>query len=174
VSSLENSAKPKINWGLSFAGLFILFVLVWIGLRILFPDSATFFASSPPDNLGVKTGQLSQCPTTANCISSQAPDSEHHIDAIAYESENHPDPISEIEAIVKSLDRSEIIAATNNYLRAEITSRWFGFVDDVEFYLNDDSGIIEVRSAARLGESDLGVNRARMETIRAKFSNFNT
>ena len=45
-----------------------------------------------------------------------------------------------------------------------------GYVDDVEFYLNADKGIIEVRSASRLGQSDLGVNRDRIETIRSKFA----
>jgi len=44
-----------------------------------------------------------------------------------------------------------------------------GYVDDVEFFANPDRGIIEVRSASRLGESDLGVNRQRIEAIRANF-----
>ncbi|HEY9596037.1 MAG TPA: DUF1499 domain-containing protein, partial [Cyanophyceae cyanobacterium] len=44
-----------------------------------------------------------------------------------------------------------------------------GFVDDVEFFLDDNANVIQVRSASRLGESDLGVNRKRIETIRAEF-----
>ncbi|MGF1485845.1 MAG: DUF1499 domain-containing protein [Prochloraceae cyanobacterium] len=170
MSNLENPSQPKIKWGLLFAGLFLLIILGWLGFRIVFPDSTTFFAASAPENLGVEAGKLADCPTTVNCISSQAEDAEHGIDPIAYKSENHPDPIADLETIVKSFDRTKIVAETSNYLRAEITSRWFGFVDDVEFYLNEDSGIIEVRSAARLGESDLGVNRERMESIRSEFS----
>ena len=174
MSTVENSSKSKIKWGLLFPGLFVLVILVWIGLRIIFPDSATIFAATPPDNIGVKAGKLADCPTTLNCIGSQNQDSEHNIDPIAYDSKSHPAPIAEIKDILLSFDRGKIIEASDRYLHAEFTSHWFGFVDDVEFYLNEDSGVIEVRSAARLGESDLGVNRQRMENVRAKFSNYNS
>ena len=161
------------SWGWLFPILFLLVILGWIALRIVAPDSETFFAATPPDNLGVEAGQLADCPTTPNCISSQAEDSEHSIDPIAY-NPNNPDPIDDLKAIVKSFDRSEITEASDNYFRAEFTSRWFGFVDDVEFYLNEDSEVIDVRSAARLGESDLGVNRERIESIRSQFSSSKT
>jgi uncharacterized protein (DUF1499 family) len=49
-----------------------------------------------------------------------------------------------------------------------------GFVDDVEFFLDEGANVIHVRSASRLGQSDLGVNRKRVETIRAKFNELQT
>jgi uncharacterized protein (DUF1499 family) len=45
-----------------------------------------------------------------------------------------------------------------------------GFVDDVEFLIEPNTQVIHVRSASRLGQSDLGVNRQRIEMIRAKLS----
>jgi uncharacterized protein (DUF1499 family) len=68
------------------------------------------------------------------------------------------------------MDRAEIIQADGNYVYAEFTTALMGFVDDVEFFLDESAGVIHVRSASRLGESDLGVNRKRVEAIRAAFS----
>jgi uncharacterized protein (DUF1499 family) len=71
--------------------------------------------------------------------------------------------------IVKEMNRSKIITAEDNYIRAEFSSKLFGFVDDVEFYFPDTTStkaIIHVRSASRVGYSDLGVNRKRIEQIR--------
>jgi uncharacterized protein (DUF1499 family) len=70
--------------------------------------------------------------------------------------------------VIQNLERTKVITETENYLHTEFTSKVMGFVDDVEFLLNDSTKVIHVRSASRLGESDLGVNRKRIETIRAK------
>ncbi|MFO0209932.1 MAG: DUF1499 domain-containing protein, partial [Pseudanabaena sp.] len=78
--------------------------------------------------------------------------------------------LADLKAVIESLPRTKIITAEGNYIYAEFTSKLMGYVDDVEFYLNADKGIIELRSASRLGQSDLGVNRDRIETIRAKFA----
>ncbi len=68
--------------------------------------------------------------------------------------------------IIKSLKRTRIINETENYIHAEVRTRTFKFVDDVEFYFDDTEKIIHFRSAARVGWSDMGVNRKRMENIR--------
>ena len=65
--------------------------------------------------------------------------------------------------------RTTIIEETEDYIRVESSSRLLGFVDDAEFYLPADEKVIHVRSASRLGESDLGVNRRRLEQIRLAF-----
>ena len=64
---------------------------------------------------------------------------------------------------------SEIVEATGNYVHAKFTSKFFRFVDDVEFCMYDDAGIIHVRSSSRMGYFDFGVNRRRIERIRARF-----
>jgi uncharacterized protein (DUF1499 family) len=68
------------------------------------------------------------------------------------------------------MERTTIIEATDSYLYAEFKSKLMGYVDDVEFYLDPAANVIQVRSASRLGQSDLGVNRQRIETIRQKLT----
>ena len=71
----------------------------------------------------------------------------------------------QIEAVIKEKPRARIITETEDYLHAEFTSRVFRFVDDVEFYVDDEAKLIHFRSASRVGQSDLGVNRKRMPEI---------
>jgi uncharacterized protein (DUF1499 family) len=70
-------------------------------------------------------------------------------------------------AAVLSLPRTQIVAESANYLHAECSSAVFGFVDDLELHLRPKSGLIAVRSASRLGYRDFGVNRKRIEKLRA-------
>lgn len=124
------------------------------------------FSGDRPKNLGVKDGQLAPVPSSPNCVSSQAPqsDTEHYIAPLAIGG-SPPEAIAQLKAIVQSLERTQIIEASDNYLYAEFTSKLMGYVDDVEFYA--DGSAVQVRSASRLGKSDLGVNRQRIEAIRS-------
>ncbi|MCG8368523.1 MAG: DUF1499 domain-containing protein [Pseudanabaenales cyanobacterium] len=130
------------------------------------PGLAGLFAGERPTNLGVKQGQLAPCPTTPNCVASQETDAEHAIAPLNYDSEPAI-AMSNLVAVIKGMPRSVIIEQTDDYLYAEFTSRLMGFVDDVEFYIDPTNRVIQVRSSARLGESDLGVNRKRIESIRS-------
>jgi len=132
------------------------------------------FSGKRPTNLGVKEGKLAPCPGSPNCVSSQAPESdrEHQIGAIAYKSS--ATALSNLKSVIASMERTKIITATNDYLYVEFTSGLMGFVDDVEFYLDSGAGVLQVRSASRLGESDLGVNRKRIEEIRSKLAKIET
>ena len=121
------------------------------------------FSSKRPNNLGVKDGKLAPCPGTPNCVNSQGES----------KSETEPLPpvsIPELKKVIESMERTKVIDQTSNYLYAEFKSQLMGFVDDVEFYLDPDANVLHVRSASRLGQSDLGVNRKRVEEIRAKLS----
>jgi uncharacterized protein (DUF1499 family) len=73
-------------------------------------------------------------------------------------------------AIIGSTSRAQVITSENNYIHAEFTSLIFRFVDDVEFYFEDPAPVIHIRSASRVGYSDLGANRKRIEKIRQQFS----
>jgi uncharacterized protein (DUF1499 family) len=73
-----------------------------------------------------------------------------------------------LKEIISSLPRTTIISATSNYLHAEARSRIFRFIDDMEFQLRPRQSIIAVRSTARLGYYDFGVNRRRIEEIRER------
>jgi len=133
------------------------------------PMTLFSFAGTRPTNLGVNNGKLRDCPNSPNCVSSQSIDAEHKIAPLSY-SGAPAKALESLKSVISSLPRTKIITANDNYIYAEFTSALMGYVDDVEFYLNTDKQIIEVRSASRLGQSDMGVNRDRIETIRAKVS----
>ncbi|MGC9504000.1 DUF1499 domain-containing protein [Baaleninema sp.] len=127
------------------------------------------FSGQRPTNLGVKGHRLAPCPSSPNCVSSQSRDPGHFIEPFSYE--GTPDAaIDRLKGILQNTENAEIIDAKPGYLYAEFTSKIMGFVDDVEFFAADDDGVVHVRSASRLGESDLGVNRKRVETLRQQFN----
>jgi uncharacterized protein (DUF1499 family) len=126
------------------------------------------FSGTRPNNLGIQAGQFTNCPDSPNCVSSQSTDAVHQIAPLVYE-DSATEAFDRLKMIIQNLDNAKIIREEQDYLYAEFTSAIMGFVDDVEFYLDEADQIINVRSASRLGESDLGVNRNRVETIRAVF-----
>ncbi len=74
---------------------------------------------------------------------------------------------SAVHGVLSTLPGVHIVTDSADYLHAECESTVFGFVDDVELHLRSVEGVIAVRSASRLGYSDLGVNRRRVERLRA-------
>lgn len=127
------------------------------------------FAGTRPDSLGVKNGQLLACPGTPNCVSSQSTDPKSQIAPLTF-ADSPQQAIARLKTVIEAQPRTKLITAEGNYLYAEFTSALMGFVDDVEFYLDEAANVIHVRSASRLGQSDLGVNRKRVETIRSQFT----
>lgn len=125
------------------------------------------FAGKRPDNLGVRNGKLTPCPNTPNCVISQSSDTEHSIEPLTYNATT-AEAMADLKSAIQAMKKTKIITENKNYLYAEFTSAMMGFVDDVEFYLDEGAKLIHVRSASRLGQSDLGVNRKRVETIRTK------
>lgn len=119
------------------------------------------FTGQRPSNLGVTDGKLAACPGTPNCVNSQSDDAQSKIEPLPAKS------IAEVKKVLEGMERTTIVEETDNYLYAEFKSKLMGYVDDVEFY-RDDANAIQVRSASRLGKSDLGVNRKRVEEIRSK------
>jgi uncharacterized protein (DUF1499 family) len=159
-----NSVKPKQTSR---------YIVIAIGLAIAFLLwSSNIFAGSPPTNIGVNNGKLAACPTSPNCVSSQAPasDTQHAIAQLNF-SGDLPTSMAKLKQIIRAMPRTNLIKENSNYLYVEFTSSLMRFVDDVEFYLDDGTKTIQVRSASRLGESDLGVNRQRVEEIRSKLAN---
>jgi uncharacterized protein (DUF1499 family) len=72
---------------------------------------------------------------------------------------------SKIRKVIEAMPRTSVIRDEAGYLHAEFTSKVFGFVDDVEFTIDDDTKRIDFRSASRVGYYDFGANRKRMEDI---------
>ncbi len=109
---------------------------------------------------------LAPCPSRPNCVSSLADDAAHRVEPFALRvSVDRAWP--QLRDAVASLPRVRIVESGDGYLRAEATSRLFRFVDDLEVLHVPGSGRIDVRSASRVGYSDVGVNRARVESLRA-------
>jgi uncharacterized protein (DUF1499 family) len=130
------------------------------------------FSGSRPDNLGPQDGRLAACKRTPNCVSSQADadkDAGHYVAPIRIAG-RAPDVWAALKIVLQSTPRVRLVADRENYLYAEFSSRIMGFVDDVEFLLDEKAGVIHVRSASRLGASDFGVNRARIESIRGRIA----
>ncbi len=142
----------------------VLTVTLWFSATACAQASIFNFAGDRPSNLGVNSGQFATCPTTPNCVSSQATDAPHQIAPLAYTGDRTA-ALAKVKQAIVALPGSKIITESDNYIYAEFTSGLMGFVDDVEFY--GDDGVIQVRSASRLGESDLGVNAKRIEAIRS-------
>lgn len=121
--------------------------------------------------LGIEDGRLAPCPNTPNCVSSQAAasDKQHSIEALTYNGE--PEQAHQrLDRVIAGMKRSRLVTREANYWRAEFKSALFRFVDDVEFLFDYNEKRIDVRSASRVGYSDLGVNRKRIEEIRRRFS----
>lgn len=116
------------------------------------------------------TTPLAPCPDSPNCVSSQAPaaDREHYIAPFSFSGEP-VDAWQRLKAVMLAEKRVTIVVEQEDYLHAEMRSLMFRFVDDIEFSLAADAGLIHVRSASRVGHSDFGVNRKRVERIRAAF-----
>ncbi|HWH75931.1 MAG TPA: DUF1499 domain-containing protein [Candidatus Binatus sp.] len=118
-----------------------------------------------PANLGIKDGRLAACPSSPNCVSSDAADSSHSIAAFEL-TVPAIDAWRAMRVTVENLPRTKIITVSDDYLYAECSSAVFGFVDDLELHLRPAQNSVAVRSASRLGKSDFGVNRKRVEKLR--------
>jgi uncharacterized protein (DUF1499 family) len=136
-----------------------------VALHTAFTPGDTMFAGKRPQNLGHGTGRLAPCKTSPNCVSSQADpsDKEHYIEPIALKGE----AIAAVKKAVESMPRTTVVRVEPGYLYAEFQSKLMGFVDDVEFLADPAKGVVHVRSASRLGRRDFGVNRERVEKLRA-------
>ena len=124
--------------------------------------------ASKPKNLGENNGRLAPCPNSPNCVSTQNADSQHTIEAIVFDG-SPEDAMRKLKAVLAVIPRMEIITETESYVHAEATSLIFRFRDDVEFVIDRQANLIHFRSASRVGKSDLGANRKRMEEIRKAF-----
>jgi len=149
--------------------LFVLVVVAGVALHVATAAGDTVFSWKRPDNLGVKQGRLAPPKTTPNCVSSQADpaDAEHYVAPIAFKGAA-AHAIGAARRAVEAMHGARVIRQEGAYLYAEFRTPILRFVDDVEFASDEKAGLIHVRSASRLGRRDFGVNRARVEAIRAR------
>jgi uncharacterized protein (DUF1499 family) len=113
-------------------------------------------------------GPLRPCPGTSNCVSTEAADRRHAMPPIPFTGAA-AGAQARARAALLGEPRTRIVYEQPGYQRAESRSRIVGFVDDVEVVVDGAAGVIRFRSASRVGRSDLGVNRARMERFARRF-----
>jgi len=123
-------------------------------------------AGERPNNLGARDGMLAACPASPNCVSSQVGDEQHRIGALVFNGD--PDAaFGRLKLVLANRSDTTVVNDSPGYLRVELRTTLF--VDDGEFLLDRAHNVIQVRSASRLGYSDLGKNRNRLEEIRHQF-----
>ena len=146
-----------------------------LALAVLGAGQIGLFAGAPPARTGVADGRLQPPSNTPNSVSSQAllyPDHPQRsyaaMEPLQFSGTGSA-ALQRLATVVLALEGTVIVEQRPDYIRAESTTRLMGFKDDLEFWLDAPAKVIHFRSASRMGAKDFGVNRARMETIRARF-----
>ena len=140
------------------------------------PGAATLAAAllllagchAPPRSVAAPGEALRPCPSTPNCISTEASDARHAMPPLPYAG-TPAEAQARARAALLAEPRTRIVAEAPGYLRAEARSRLLRFVDDVEVVVDERARVVRFRSASRVGRSDLGVNRARMTRFTERF-----
>jgi uncharacterized protein (DUF1499 family) len=145
------------------------FVIVAVAAVLVAAGQLGWLAGQRPTDLGVRDGRLRPPPPTPNAVSSQAVDEAHRVEPLRFEGDPHQ-AFARLRDLIAGWPGAAVVVESPGYLHAEFSTRWLRFVDDLELYLDASGRVIHVRSASRLGHSDLGTNRRRVEAIRARFA----
>ena len=155
-----------------YALLFVLAIAI-IALALFVAGQMGLLRGKSPADLGLTEGKLKRPSKTENSVSSQAalwPDHPRlayaQIEPIAY-SGSAAEAMKKLATELSAMPRTSIISSQANYIYAQCGTKLLKFTDDIEFALDEAASVIHVRSASRLGQKDFGVNRARVEAIRA-------
>lgn len=119
--------------------------------------------------LGMNNDVFSPCPSSPNCVSSMDEETNHFVEPICYQNISTYDAKSALIELLNEEQQCEIIIDKKHYIHAECKSKFFNFIDDVEFYFPLNEKLIHVKSAARSGYYDFGKNRARINRIAEAF-----
>ena len=148
-------------------------VIVLLVVVALAAGQLGFLQGTPPADLGVRDGKLKPPSMTENSVASQAalyPDHPQRkyadIAPLALKGDG-PATLAKIKAIVEGMEGAKVVKSEPGYLYAQFTTRLMKYLDDVEFWFDPAANVIQVRSASRVGRGDLGVNRRRIEAVRA-------
>jgi uncharacterized protein (DUF1499 family) len=154
---------------------FIAMFLLAIAVAAVLAGQLGLLKCQAPTDLGVHDGRLKPPASTPNSVSSQADLYPEHpqrayarITPLALQGSGEA-AMQQLAELVKKTPRCVLVTQQPDYLYAQCSTALLHFTDDVEFWLDRTANVIQLRSASRLGHGDLGVNRARMETIRAQF-----
>jgi uncharacterized protein (DUF1499 family) len=138
---------------------------------VLFFYSRSGLSRMRPPKVGLDSeGRLLPCPNKPNCVSSQAAaDDRVHLTRPFPYAGTRQETQGKLRAAIGKVPRLAWVTQDERYWHLTATSRLFRFVDDVEFAFDDVEKVVHVRSASRVGHSDLGVNRKRVRALRAAY-----
>jgi uncharacterized protein (DUF1499 family) len=154
----------------------VLLLLVGLVAAVLAGARMGLLSGQRPADLGVANGRLKPPSLTRNSVSSQADRYPEHpqrryaaIEPLPLSQGNAAASLQTLAAVLRGMQGMVVVEQRPDYLYAQATTRWLRFVDDVEFYADPASGVLDVRSASRLGREDFGVNRQRVDAVRAAY-----
>jgi uncharacterized protein (DUF1499 family) len=154
----------------------LLFCAVGLLVLVLLAARMGAFGGHAPANLGARDGKLRPPSVTPNSVSSQtdlwpqhAMRDDARIAPLALKGSG-PATIAQIKRIVEAMPGAKVVDSRDDYLYVQFTTRWMQFVDDAEFWFDPAAGVVQLRSASRVGRKDFGVNRARIEAIRTQLA----
>jgi uncharacterized protein (DUF1499 family) len=151
----------------------LLIVVVGLAVLAVMLGQLGLLRGSAPKDLGVKDGKLKRPSKTPNSVTSQAPhwpdhpqQSYAHIDPLPMKGDG-PATLLRLKSIVSAMPGAKLVTADGDYLYAQFTTPLMKYTDDTEFWWDRSAGVVQVRSASRLGQRDFAANRKRIEAIRA-------
>jgi len=151
----------------------LLIIVVSLSAVVVIAGQSGWLQGTPPNDLGVREGKLKPPSATENSVSSQAvlyPDHPQRryadIPPLAVQGDG-PATLERIKAIVAGMAGARVVRSDADYFYVQFTTPVLKFVDDTEFWFDPVNKVIQVRSASRIGRGDLGVNRGRVDAIRA-------
>lgn len=154
----------------------LLIIPVALAVLLVLAGQLGLLRGQAPRNLGLRDGKLKPPSKTPNSVSSQAdlwPDHEQaayaRIAPVALVGTGAA-TMAKLQTVVAGMPGAQVVKAESDYLYATFTTKLLKFTDDVEFWFDPAAGVVQVRSASRLGRKDFGVNRARVEAIRQQLA----
>lgn len=155
--------------------LFSIALPVLLGVGLLAAQGGALRGTQPTD-LGVKDGRLKAPSSTRNSVSSQAALYPEHpqkgyasIEPLPLKNRDAVASLTALSKALQSVPGVTVVDQQPDYVYAQAQTRWLKFVDDMEFWANPATGVVELRSASRLGREDFGANRQRIEAVRAAY-----
>lgn len=139
-------------------------------IAVAFAVLGWWSARMAPATAGVRDGRLAACAAAPHCVCSDvgtSSDSVHWVEAIAVPAVSDEVRWRVIREVLAA-SGARTVAQDAGYLHATYTSSLFRFVDDLE--LRMDGARLQLRSTSRVGYSDLGANRQRVEDLRVRLS----
>lgn len=153
----------------------IMATLIALPVLLVLVGQLGFLSGQAPSDLGVQAERLKAPSLTRNSVSSQTALHPDHPQLAYAQIDPLPlrgtpqDSMALLQRTLTAEPGLHIMVSKDDYLHATATTRWMGFVDDLEFWFNPNQRVIEVRSASRLGREDFGANRDRIERIRRAY-----